>query len=155
SVVRRGDERFSDSERMLAQGLADQTALALRTVRLVTDLKLANQLKSEFVSTMSHELRTPLNVIIGYTEIARDPHTCDAERAQLLDCIGAAGTELLDLVESTLEIGRIDAGRDEVRLETVPSPKFWAGLRKGCARMQHAEGVKLEWVPLVPDVTLV
>jgi signal transduction histidine kinase len=44
----------------------------LHNARLLSELRLAADLKSEFVGAVSHELRSPLNVIIGYTEMLRD-----------------------------------------------------------------------------------
>jgi signal transduction histidine kinase len=42
----------------------------------------ASQHKSQFIANMSHELRTPLNVIIGVTEMLRDPVTWDRRCAR-------------------------------------------------------------------------
>jgi len=147
-------EAFGQAERLVGRGLADQTALAMRTVRLVADLRRANELKSEFVSTMSHELRTPLNVILGFAEMSRDPEVSAAERALCLERIHSAGTDLLGLIESTLEIGRIEAGRDEVRLEPVSLPELWATLGESCAQMPRKHSVELQWSRIVPDARL-
>jgi signal transduction histidine kinase len=149
------DEGFGPGERLLARGLADQAALALRTARLVADLRRANHLKSQFVSTMSHELRTPLNAILGFADMARD-HALDAPgREECLAHIEAAGRELLALIEDTLEIGKIEAGREELRLESVSLPTLWAELGQGCRRMPRRPEVALEWGGQVPAVALV
>ena len=70
--TRAGAARFADRGRELARGVAQHVAIALNNVRLVSDLRHAHNLKTEFLSTMSHELRTPLNVIIGYADLLRD-----------------------------------------------------------------------------------
>jgi len=131
AFVRHAPTSFSDGERLLARGLADQAALALRTAQLVADLTRANHLKSEFVSTMSHELRTPLNVITGYAELMADG-TFGALTADLADTVArirrSAG-ELLDLVNATLDLGRLEAGRDAVMLEPFDLHRLSADLR--------------------------
>ncbi|MFN8542748.1 MAG: HAMP domain-containing sensor histidine kinase [Candidatus Binatia bacterium] len=153
SFGRERDARFRTTERRLAAAIADQASLALRTAHLVTDLRRASQLKSEFVSTISHELRTPLNVILGYAEMARDGSATGLQMSECLSRIEDAGRELLGLIESTLEIGRLEANRDEVRLETVPLPAFWAEMQEACSRIPHAPAVALEWrTPVAPVV---
>ena len=145
NFVRKSAEAFEPGELVLARGLADQGALALRTARLVADLRHASRLKSEFVSTMSHELRTPLHVILGCAEMVEDPAVDDEGKRKSIASIKSAGRDLLELIENTLEIGRIDAGRAELRLEGVSLPVLWAELAEACARIPHAPGVALEW----------
>ncbi len=153
-LVRTADVRFTREERRLARGLADQAALAIRTARLMNDLRRANRLKSEFVATMSHELRTPLTVILGFAEMARDATPGTGEHEEFLGRIEQAGRDLLGLIETTLEIGKMEAGRDEAQLEPVPLPAFWAGVGDACARLPRAAAVDLEWDAAVPDVAL-
>jgi PAS domain S-box-containing protein len=146
---------FSPRQRRLALGIAHATGIALANARLIADLQAASRLKSEFVSTMSHELRTPLNVILGFCEMASDDELPRAERDACVARIAGAGRELLTLVESTLEIGRIEAGRDEARLEAVPLPALWSELGKTCAGLPHMPDVALVWQHDVPSVSLV
>ena len=148
--VRRGG--FSTEEVALAERIVDPAALALKTARLLADLRESSRLRSEFVSTVSHELRTPLNVILGYADIARDLELEPAERRRCLDRIEGAGRELLTLIESTLDVGRLEAARSPLRIETVHLPTFWSELRQACARMPHASGVRLEWSHEAPDL---
>jgi signal transduction histidine kinase len=150
--VRTADSPFREADRSLARAVADQAALALRTASVIEDLRRANALKSEFVSTMSHELRTPLNVILGYVEMARD-HTA-VDRDQCLDRIEAAGRELLELIESTLEIGRLEAGNQEARIEPVALVGFWGVLGEASRRLPRRPDVTLEWGATVPALTV-
>jgi signal transduction histidine kinase len=155
ALVRKTDIAFGRAERHLARALADQAALAMRTARLVADLRHANKLKSEFVSTMSHELRTPLTVILGFADMARDPGAGAEERDEFLRRIDAAGRDLLALIETTLEIGKMEAGRDEVQLEPVRLPEFWSVIGDACTRLPRAASVRLEWDDGVPGIALV
>jgi signal transduction histidine kinase len=103
---------------------------------------------------MSHELRSPLNVILGFAEMARDPAISPAERERCLTRVEAAGRELLCLIESTLEVGKLEAGRDDVRIEPIVLRTFWPELGRSCEAFPHGPGVVLDWSGDVPDVTI-
>lgn len=82
----------------------------------------ADRAKSAFLLTMSHELRTPLNAIIGYSEMLQEEaeELGDAGRLFIADLrkVRSAGRHLLGLIDSILEIARIEAGKVELHLET-------------------------------------
>ena len=150
SWIRRADAPFLAAERQLARDVASQAALALKTTQAIADLRRMNRLKSDFVSTVSHELRTPLNVILGFTEMARDCAFTEADRHAHLDRIEGAGRELLTLIESTLEVGRLDADQSPVRLERFALAEFWRDVRESCAPFPRADGVQVAWAADVP-----
>jgi signal transduction histidine kinase len=150
--TRRGP--FDARHHRLQAGLAQIGAVALENVRLVTDLRTASRFKSEFVSTVSHELRTPLNVILGFTEIARDTELESPERAQALERVEVAARELFSLIEDTLEMGRIESGRDAVRLQQVPLRPLLAELEDACTRLPRGAEVALRWRSDVPDAAV-
>jgi signal transduction histidine kinase len=145
---------FPERHRRLQTGLAQIAAVALENVRLVTDLSTASRFKSEFVSTVSHELRTPLNVILGFIEIARDTDLDEPERTRALSRVELAARELFSLIEDTLEMGRIESGRDAVRLHHAPLRPLLAELQGVCERLPRAAEVELRWRSDVPDTAV-
>ena len=113
---------------LLAIGLVREQQRALQVAgrsmeleRLYSDVKRANQAKSEFLANVSHELRTPLNAIVGFVELLRDGFYGDLSPRQIppVDRIAASATHLRHLVDQVLDIAKIAAGRLEVHPETI------------------------------------
>jgi PAS domain S-box-containing protein len=144
---------FAPEDRRIAEGMVLLCPMALANAELVTRLEEASRLRSEFVSTMSHELRTPLNVILGYTEMLRD-ETDEEARWRLLDRLEASGRDLLELIESTLDLGRIEAGRDTIRLERISLATFLLAVGASCSRFPRRPGVTLRWPAHPPECEL-
>jgi len=78
----------------------------------------ANQAKSRYVTAISHELRSPLNGILGYAQLLEDDPALPAHRHEAVQVIRRGGEHLLGLIEGTLDIARIEAGK--LRLEPRP-----------------------------------
>lgn len=149
--------RFSRGEMRIAEGLAHHGSIALQNAELFADLENADRLKSEFVSTVSHELRTPLNVIIGYTEMLRDGAVGDLSGGQrdLVDRLDTRGRELLDLVEATLQVNRLEAGRDQVATAPISLAELVRALDVSTAGLPRPPGVSFEWrLPQAPGAML-
>jgi signal transduction histidine kinase/CheY-like chemotaxis protein/HAMP domain-containing protein len=83
-------------------------------------LDKASRLKSAFLSNMSHELRTPLNSVIALAGVLnrRLANTIPAEEHGYLDVIERNGKNLLALINDILDLSRIEAGREEIRVST-------------------------------------
>ena len=86
-----------------------QTDQALQQAKRVADQ--ANQAKSRYISAISHELRTPLNSILGYAQLMGEDKTIPPHRKQAVNVIKRGGEHLLSLIEGTLDIARIEAGK--------------------------------------------
>src|SRR5690606_19523640 len=71
----------------------------------------ANQAKTRYISTISHELRTPLNSILGYAQLLQEDSGLAPHRAQAIRVIHRGGEPLPSLIEGTLDIARIEAGK--------------------------------------------
>ena len=78
----------------------------------------ANEAKSAFLSSMSHDLRTPLNGVLSFTAFALK-ETDAVRRQDYLEKVDASGKLLLDLINDTLELSRIESGKLTVEPETV------------------------------------
>ncbi len=90
--------------------------LALETAKNEADA--ANESKSAFLSSMSHDLRTPLNGVLSFTAFAlkeNDPQ----KKQDYLHKIDTSGKLLLDLINDTLELSRIESGKSKLEIEAV------------------------------------
>jgi PAS domain S-box-containing protein len=81
----------------------------------------ANQSKSEFLANMSHELRTPLNSVIGFANILlknKSKNLRDQDVTYLTRILDN-GKHLLGLINSILDLSKIEAGRMEPQIGAV------------------------------------
>ncbi len=80
----------------------------------------ANKAKSDFLARMSHELRTPLNAILGFSQLMQmDPRAAlSPPQAERVRHIRSAGEHLLEMINETLDLARIEGGR--IALSVVP-----------------------------------
>jgi signal transduction histidine kinase/CheY-like chemotaxis protein len=119
-------EKFSPHDERILGGIASLASLALDHLRVLDELERANRLKSDFVATMSHELRTPLNVIMGYSDLLVEGEfgTLTPEQSDIVRRVDRSAGELLELINATLDVSRIDAGKltlssQDVRLQEL------------------------------------
>lgn len=76
--------------------------------------------KSNFLAIMSHELRTPLSSIIAFTDIwERSQRVKDPDEQKLVQEIKENSVVLLGMVNNTIDVARLEAGRFEVQCDEV------------------------------------
>ena len=141
--VKYSDEPYLRAELRQIGQICEHAALRLENARLLSNLELgiaerekqnaerellrqASKAKSDFLAHMSHELRTPLNAIIGYSEILLENPELDPQGSIAVDLgrIRGAGRHLLALIDSILDISKIEAGKVELYLESVSLAKI-------------------------------
>jgi signal transduction histidine kinase len=128
---------------LLWRAMAAQIGSAVGSARLFARLQEALRARSEFVNTMSHELRSPLHVIIGYADMLNESRD---NAGFLAGRIRASALELLHLVENTLAVARLGAGK--VRLEPSEFDLYELAdeLRESVAALPEAQhGVAVRW----------
>lgn len=88
----------------------------------------ANQAKTRFLTTMSHELRTPLNAVIGFSDALRREAAAPspARVAEFAEQINEAGRRLLALINTILDLARIEAGRFDMGTDRVDAARLIA-----------------------------
>ncbi|WP_297299336.1 PAS domain-containing sensor histidine kinase [uncultured Methylovirgula sp.] len=85
----------------------------------------ANAWKDKFLANVSHELRTPLNAIIGFSEILADQDLSPQETAKQREyaaIIQKSGQHLLAVVNSILDMSKIQSGAFDLRPEPFALP---------------------------------
>jgi PAS domain S-box-containing protein len=73
----------------------------------------ASRAKSEFLSSMSHEIRTPMNAVLGMADLLTETKL-SGEQRRYVDVMVANGNSLLELINSILDLARIESGRMQI-----------------------------------------
>ncbi len=137
-------EKIGEDEKNLLSLLADQVAVVIDNTRLYEQLRQSHHLleakvqertrelekmndqlkhlsdmKSDFVSSASHELRTPLTSIKGYSSILISGKLgpVSQEQQERLEKIHRHSNELVEMINTLLDISRIERGKTEMKLE--------------------------------------
>ena len=134
---------FVSEELEVLSVVANQAAVSLENARLYDELGTTNarllqasRLKSSFLASMSHELRTPLNAIIGFSKVLTKRLAGDLNEQQdtYVRSVHGSATHLLQLINTVLDISRIEAGK----LELTREPLDLAALVHECVESSAA-----------------
>ena len=115
----------------IARDITEQKESQRKLTEALTELKRANQIKAEFLTTLSHELRTPLNAILGWVQLLRDEQNSH-DLAQGLAVIDRNVRTQSQMIEDLLDMGRIEAGKMRLDLQRVDLPAI------ACASIETA-----------------
>jgi signal transduction histidine kinase len=133
SLTREAANMFSPEDMMLVWAFAGQAAIALENAKLydqlarfnselenlvhqrTQELETANQalaradkIKSDFINVAAHELRTPLTLIKGYTDLLKGMVADKSDAVPIMEGIQNGERRMLDVVNSMLDISRIE-----------------------------------------------
>jgi len=123
------------------QGLANLVAIGLERARaqdLASQIEAARQsekLRTTLLDAMAHEFKTPLtSVMAATTSLLANPDQPAESRAELLKIADEEARHLRDLIDDTVEMGRLDTS--EIRLHTELS-NVGETVREVVASMQN------------------
>ena len=92
--------------------------------------EVASRTKSAFLANMSHELRTPLNAVLGFAEVLQKQAYGPIGDERYRDYVGsihASAQHLLDLINSILDMTKIEAGYFEIVEQEIDLEPILAG----------------------------
>ncbi len=112
----------------------------------------ASKAKSEFLSSMSHEIRTPLNAVLGIADLLAETELSDEQR-RYLDIMVANGNALLELINSILDLAKIEAGRMQIESTDFDLTELIERTISTFGVRAHGKGIELiaRIEPGVPD----
>ena len=119
--IRTTDRRTSNGG--FASVQVDVTELILREQEVAKARDEAQQAvrsKSQFLANMSHDLRTPLNAITGFSEIMQQGMhgpLGDPRYEEYISDILASGKMLLELVDSILDVSKLEVGHFDQKVD--------------------------------------
>ena len=111
------------------------------------ELKRLDESKSEFLSISSHQLRTPLTIIKGYSSMLLEGSFGKMTKPvkESVEKIFVSTERLINLVESLLNISRIEAGRIEFTIEPVDLTEVAKSMVNDFQTKAKARKLKLEF----------
>jgi signal transduction histidine kinase len=144
-VIDNKPNKLTQVQRHALEVLGRSVISQMELRRSIKALKQANEHKNEFLSNMSHELRTPLNAIIGFSRLMLDDikrYKLPTKFSEYVGHIDYSGKRLLSVVNSVIDLNKIEAGMMQVQIESVCIRELIKDLEGMLAIMANEKDVK-------------
>lgn len=140
---RRAAERESGRRTaMLEAEIAAHRQTGAKLARAREAAEAANEAKTRYLVAMSHEIRSPLNAIYGYAQLLeRDETMSGAEAGRV---IRRSAEHVTNLVETLLDISRIESGVVRLRSDIVDVPALFEGILDMFLMQAASKGLTLQ-----------
>jgi len=120
----------------------------------VSQLAVSSKYKSEFIANMSHELRTPLNsLMILAQQLEENPDRNLTEtQVEYASVIHSSGKELLELLNSILDLAKVESGTVSAENDDVSIEELRASLLREFGPIAGRKGLDytIELAPSAP-----
>jgi len=110
----------------------------------ITDLRLADQVRRDFVANVSHELRTPLTAVRGYVEALRDEPLDPGERQRFLEIIARHANRMERLVKDLLRLASLEARQEPLERGPCDVAGLFASVTADLASSVAAKNQRIE-----------
>ncbi|PYZ94466.1 PAS domain-containing sensor histidine kinase [Salipaludibacillus keqinensis] len=103
----------------------DHVRGAVAVLRDMTEERLHDKLRKDFIANVSHELRTPISMLQGYSEaIVDDIAGSEEEKKELAQIIHDESLRMGRLVNELLDLARMEAGHIQLNIEALEIEEF-------------------------------
>lgn len=153
-----GTWRWIASHAKVAQRDGEGRALRVTGTNAdITERKMVEDLKNDFIGTVSHELRTPLTALIGALALLKEEHgeRLPPDAATFLDMACQNGERLAALVNDILDLEKVEAGRLELDLAPIDLEAFLVHAIALNAAYADRHGTRFELAPLSESLRVV
>lgn len=130
---------------LLKSEIHAHTKTAEQLKQAKTNADDANTKKSRYVTALSHELRTPLNAVLGYAQLLENDEKIDHHYKDYISTIRRSGDQLEALVESLLEISKIEAGKIELHKTDINLLTFLDNLQSPFEAQAKKKGIHFKY----------
>ncbi|MDE3154501.1 MAG: PAS domain-containing protein [Acidobacteriota bacterium] len=110
----------------------------------ITEFRLADQIRRDFVANVSHELRTPLTAIRGYVEALLEESSDDDEHRRFLQIIARHALRMERLVKDLLRLARLDARQEPLEIVRCDTRSVIQGVVADLAPAAEAREVAID-----------
>jgi signal transduction histidine kinase len=157
------ESSFTDDAIALAEQLAAGATIAIENARLFEEVQEASikieaalQTKTAFMNTMAHELRTPLSVILGIHELFDQGvyGETSEEQKQAWERVRRNAQGLLDLVNDTLDLVRLESGKVPLHTESLSVRKLAEELVSALLPLAVKKGLDLKFEVNDADIVM-
>jgi signal transduction histidine kinase len=106
--------------------IAGQLSTIVEKSRLYQQLIKLNQMKDRFLGIAAHDLRSPIAIIMNYVEYLLEGHPGNITESQdnILKKLYKVSEKMLNLVNELLDVNAIEAGRLELKMDTVDLTRY-------------------------------
>lgn len=127
------------------QNLAIENARQSLTLK-AQQLERSGQFKSNFLANMSHELRTPLNSILILARMLAENKsgTLSEKEMEHARVIYKSGSDLLVLINDILDLSKIEAGKLELNIESVPVAEIVSDMESLFSVLAAEKGIQFD-----------
>lgn len=104
----------ADSVISISRDITKRKTAEFKLEKALIKAEESDRLKSAFLANLSHEIRTPMNVITNFTRILAESDLDAQERMELNDAITLNGKQLLNMIDNTIHLSKIESQSIEV-----------------------------------------
>lgn len=129
-----------------SRDVSDEARFRAEAAEKAAHAESANDAKTRFLAAVSHELRTPLNAILGFSDVLAGEYFGRLEndrQREYVSLIHRSGTHLLSVVNTMLDVSKIEAGRYELVPEPFQAVDAIAACEAMLSHQAQEKGVRL------------